>query len=123
MDIVKKTVKCVYGDTHVIAQSDFDNKKKIRIRLIETSNPNVVLNAAEGSKLGSIHRENIILDDTVGFQVVSDKGDFWEHKANEVIKLPDDAALKLVSAIHRQPNAGWKSVQIAKDSIENISFI
>lgn len=122
-ELATKTVKSLYGDTYVVYQRDYDNVNKTLLRIIETTNLNALLNADEDSKIGCIHRENIVLDDTVGFQVVNDKGDYWEHESVEIIKLFDDASLKLVSAIHREPDAGWKSVQIANKTIEKAIFI
>jgi sensor c-di-GMP phosphodiesterase-like protein len=123
MNLATKTVKSYHNDTYVILQKDFDNKKKIRIRILETSNPNVVIDPSSESKFGSVHRENIILDDTIGFQITNLKCEQWEHKANEVIKSTDDALLKLSTSIHREPDAKWNIIQIAKDSIQNLTFI
>lgn len=115
-----KTVKCVYGDTHTVLQSSYDNPKKINLKLIQTSNPNVDLNDGESHY---IHRGNIILDDTIGFQITNQNGDCFEHESFEIIESVEKAGKLLTQAICEHPEHTWKSVQISDGTIESPSFV
>jgi glucosamine 6-phosphate synthetase-like amidotransferase/phosphosugar isomerase protein len=115
-----KTVKCVYGDTHVIEQVSFDNPQKMRIKLLETTNPNVDLNDGQSHV---IHRENIILDDTIGFQITNEDAECFEHESFEIIESLEKAHKMLCKAVYENPEHNWRSIQIAKDTIQNPEFI
>jgi len=108
-----KTVTDVYGDQHEILLCDFDNPKKTFIRKT----------GEHGLTEGCVHRDNIILDTTIGFQVVNAAGDCWEHQSFEVIQKNEDVVKRLISAMSAEPDAGWHSIQIAHGTIEKPSFI
>ena len=102
----QKTVKDVYGDTHVILQRHYDNTKKTFIPIISSSRTD--------DHASCLHRGNIIKDDTIGFQVINEQGDFWKHQANEAFECPEKAAKSAIEAMCHEPDNGWHTKQIAK---------
>lgn len=127
MDKAIKTVKCLMGHTHEVYQAHYDNPNRTRLRLLSTTAD--VIRPDDSDSLGCIHRENIIKDDTIGFQVVNSDGDCYEHESFEIIECPEKASNMLTKAIcgdiigSDQQESSWKLIQIAPDTIEDPSFV
>jgi len=111
------TVKDLFGREHLVTKIDLERSGK-KILACHKSN---------GEKIDiGIHRNNILKDDTIGFQVINEQGERWNRNVNDVIRVEhiELARMDLIKAMsHEHEKIGdhvtgtWDIVQVsAKDA-------